>query len=55
MKMRKVQWGLLVLLLMLVMMCTGCSSGSSYSSNNYDRKYSNDEIHDFVNNYPGKW
>ncbi len=23
--------------------------------NHYDRHFSNDEIHDFVNNYGGKW
>ena len=53
----------LTLLLILLLSLAGCSSSYTYSSgyeqwkkdNNYDRKYSNDEIKDFVNNYGGKW
>lgn len=48
----------------LLLTLAGCSdSSSSYNGgydqwkkdNGYDRHYDNDEIHDFVNSYDGKW
>lgn len=62
---------LFVSLATLLMVLSSCSSsGGSYyggyeqwkkdnnygqKNESYDRHYSNDEIHDFVNSYGGKW
>lgn len=55
---------LIVIILALLLTLTGCSSSSSSynggyekwkKDNHYDRQYSNDEIHDFVNGYGNKW
>ena len=54
---------LVAVLLAMLLMLTGCGSSYSYTSgyeqwkkdNNYDRKYSNEEITDFVNSYGNKW
>ena len=60
---------LLAILATILMALTGCSSSgynggyeqwkkdNNYGQKNdsYDRHFSDDEIHDFVNNYGGKW
>ncbi len=62
---------LFVMLAILIMVLTSCSSSGGYNggyeqwkkdnnygqtnNSSYDRHFSNDEIHDFVNNYGGKW
>ncbi len=62
--MEKKKIGLWIVLLIIVGILAACnefgsssssSGNSSYSTNNYDRKYSDDEIHSFVNQYKDSW
>lgn len=62
---------ILLLLMIVLVSATSCSSSGGYNGgyeqwkkdnnygqkndSSYDRHFSNDEIHDFVNNYGGKW
>lgn len=62
--MEKNKLGLTIVLLIIMGLLAACnefgspsssSEKSSYSTNNYDRKYSDDEIHSFVNQYKDSW
>lgn len=62
--MEKKKIGLWIVLLIIAGILVACnefgsssssSGNSSYSTNNYDRKYSDDEIHSFVNQYKDSW
>ena len=48
-------WFIIIIVLVIMMIggCSGTNSSSSSRSSSYDRYYSNDEIHDFINSYDG--